>query len=78
MIKIVKGKKIPPASTHRNTKGRTRLYPFGDMKKGDSFAVESQTASAVYQSLKNWNELNRSKVKLISRRLGAKTWFWKS
>lgn len=78
MLKIVKGKKIPPR-TYAKTGGRgLKKYPFGDMKKGDAFFVPAAKRGGVETSLVCFNRNNKKKVKLVRREIGDKVWFWRA
>ena len=78
MIKIVKGKKIPPREFGASHTGATRVYPFDKMAKGDAFAVNPDYANNVYVALRYYNTTNKKKIRLVSRKIDNKKWFWKA
>lgn len=67
--KIKKGIPIPP----RNT-GRKSMYPFAEMRIGDSFAVMANKARSVSAASQHFGKLH--KQKFICRRIdgGYRCW----
>jgi hypothetical protein len=72
MFKIEK--KIPFESGSIGKVGRPKIYPFEEMKPGESFFVPQDRLISVRQSMSRINK--KSKYKFVSRRVdsGIRVW----
>lgn len=71
-LSIEKGIPIP-----RFVNGRPLIYPFGDMKIGDSFFVpDVKKRFSIYSQLRHFNERNAKNIKVVQRREsnGVRVW----
>ena len=78
MIKVEKN--VPLPARFNNSKGRTRKYPFPDMKKGDSFKVRAKPGktlsiqSSIGKSAYEWKRISgNTKTKFTTSKVSQTT-----
>lgn len=72
MIKIQKGIPVAP-----NRRGRKPLYPFSDMRVGDSFEVTTDDRTSVGNSARQWCEREGNGWKFTTSANGKKVRIWR-
>ena len=73
MFEIEKGVNMPSLGK----RGRKPVYPFLEMKQGDSFFVEGKTPSQMGSVAYNWSKRHSKDIKFVVKKENNGTRVWR-